>query len=689
MQLRRQSTGQPLTLDTTQEIGAGGEARIYPVRGDRTVVAKVSHDPTEDRARKLAAMIPNPPTDPMTAHGGVSIAWPLDLLLRPGNHQHAVGFLMPRVAGMQPLFRFYNPGERRQLDPLFSYIYLLRTARNLAAIMAALHDKGYVIGDVNESNVLVSEQALVALVDTDSFQVLDHQHGTLFRCTVGKPEFTPPELQGRIFAHVDRTPEHDRFGLAVLLFQMLLEGTHPFDGIFQGTGDPPPVGERIRAGHFPYGTRPAPYRPPLVAPPFAILPPSVQHLFLRCFEDGHGTPSVRPDAQTWRLALSVADEALATCTVNDQHRYSTHLQTCPWCERTAQLGGRDPFPSRQAVQQGRHTRPVPKRTPRPATPSPQPTPVPPRPAQPQQPAAPPSPVPTPPPVQPHRGWRRAGAIMVGLVLLTVLLPQVVAFVRRGLTPQEAQQPSATAPHAPARPAPVSPSPSPAVSISTGMVSIPAGAFFMGCNAAVDTNCFDDEKPGRTVSLDAFTIDTYEVTVANYRQCVEAGKCTALDMGGSCNWNQSNRAQHPINCMDWNQAKTYCEWQGKRLPTEAEWEKAARGTDKRVYPWGNEWDAKKANVNTSGTVAVGSYAAGISPYGAYDMSGNVWEWTADWYADVYYQNSPVRNPKGLASGNTRSVRGGSWGDRTQGARASNRYRLDPGNRSDFIGVRCAQ
>ncbi|MBI3245402.1 MAG: SUMF1/EgtB/PvdO family nonheme iron enzyme [Deltaproteobacteria bacterium] len=181
---------------------------------------------------------------------------------------------------------------------------------------------------------------------------------------------------------------------------------------------------------------------------------------------------------------------------------------------------------------------------------------------------------------------------------------------------------------------------------------------MGCNAQVDTGCSNDERPGRMVFLDAFAIDIYEVTVAAYRQCVEAGKCTAPNTGGSCNWNTSDRAQHPINCVDWSQANAYCRWAGKRLPTEAEWEKAARGTDRRVYPWGNAWDATKANVSTNGTVAVGSYPAGKSPYGALDMSGNVWEWTADWYADAYYHNGPVKNPKGPESGQVRSVRGGS-------------------------------
>lgn len=209
-------------------------------------------------------------------------------------------------------------------------------------------------------------------------------------------------------------------------------------------------------------------------------------------------------------------------------------------------------------------------------------------------------------------------------------------------------------------------------IPSGMVLVPAGEFFMGCNEEADKACSSDEKPGRSVFLDAFAIDKTEVTVAEYRQCVEAGKCTSTGLtmpywdgkehaesASFCNWDKSDGAQHPINCVDWMQADAYCRWAGKRLPTEAEWEKAARGTDKRVYPWGNEWDATKANAIPRGTVPVGSFPTGASPFGVLDLSGNVWEWTADWYDSAYYQNGPTQNPSGPGTGIFRSVRGGSW------------------------------
>ena len=387
MRLKRQSTRQPVTLDPASPLGVGGEACIYEVPQDLSLVAKVYHKPADERARKLAAMLDAPPDDPMAAQGHVSIAWPVDLLCSEDGK--IVGFLMPMVAGIGSIFDFYNPGARRKRCPLFDYRYLHRTARNLAAAVRALHQRGYVIGDVNESNILTSDTALVTLVDTDSFQVSDPHSGVVYRCTVGKPEFTPPELQGKSFADIDRAPEHDLFGLAVLIFQLLMEGTHPFAGIFQGEGEPPSYQERISAGHFPYSRgRRVPYRPALTSPPFKILHPALRDLFVRCFKNGRRKPRIRPDAHAWQSALDDAENALVTCSDNDQHCYSDHLKVCPWCERAEQLGGRDPFPSLESVRSGQHLQPVhPVQTPLPSAGrktiiSPTPTTTPTAPAQP-------------------------------------------------------------------------------------------------------------------------------------------------------------------------------------------------------------------------------------------------------------------------------------------------------------------
>lgn len=354
MEFVARSTRKPLILDPDATLGAGGEARVFVVPSDDASVAKIYRRPTEHHARKLAVMLANPPADPMAAQGHVSIAWPVELVETLVPAGRIVGFLMPRAQGTRPLIDFYNPATRRKVCPLFNPLYLLRTARNLAAAVHAVHSRGYVIGDINESNILVTDTALVTLVDTDSFQVRDPKTGEMFRCPVGKPEFTPPELQGEVFREIDRSPEHDRFGLAVLIFQLLMEGTHPYGGLYTGEGDPPPYAQRIQDGHFQYGDRSTPFRPMPVAPAFDTLPPELRALFVSCFDAGHADPTARPDAETWISALQETEIEQVICRVNDQHRYGKHLNACPWCIRRLRFDGRDPFPSKEVVRRGEH-----------------------------------------------------------------------------------------------------------------------------------------------------------------------------------------------------------------------------------------------------------------------------------------------------------------------------------------------
>lgn len=363
MRLRRKSTGQILELAEANLLGKGGEARVYKLAEEPTLVAKVWHKPTAERAAKVAVMVANPPHNPTAEQKHASIAWPNDTL-ETGRGETA-GFLMPLVSGMHPIIEYFNPKSRREKCPLFNYFYLHRTARNLVIAARALHERNYVIGDLNESNVLVAETALVTIVDTDSFQVWDGAKGKVYRCRVGKPEFTPPEMQGKTFGQFNRDVPQDLFGLGIILFELLMEGTHPFAGSFTGPGEPPPYEQRIAAGYFPYAAGAnGPVKPKATAPAFEMLYPSLQHLFVRCFQDGHFKPNARPDTQAWQWALEEAESALVTCWTNEQHIYSGHLQSCPWCERTKLLGGRDPFPSVEAVKSGEHLAPPPKAKPK-------------------------------------------------------------------------------------------------------------------------------------------------------------------------------------------------------------------------------------------------------------------------------------------------------------------------------------
>jgi formylglycine-generating enzyme required for sulfatase activity len=228
----------------------------------------------------------------------------------------------------------------------------------------------------------------------------------------------------------------------------------------------------------------------------------------------------------------------------------------------------------------------------------------------------------------------------------------------------------------------------------GMVYIPAGWFWMGC-APKDNQCDNDEKPYHRVYLSAYYIDKNDVTADDYAKCVNAGACTVSDTRGNCNYGAPGRENNPINCVTWDQANTYCQWVGKRLPTEAEWEKAARGTHGRIYPWGNAWDCKKSCNSVKpckheSTCPVGSYPKYASPYGVMDMTGNVANWTNDWYDEHYYEKSPSKNPQGPDSGKEFVVYGGSWSVCvTHNLRTSDRNGIIPLRSSRGIGFRCAR
>ncbi|MCD6552686.1 MAG: formylglycine-generating enzyme family protein [Chloroflexi bacterium] len=220
-----------------------------------------------------------------------------------------------------------------------------------------------------------------------------------------------------------------------------------------------------------------------------------------------------------------------------------------------------------------------------------------------------------------------------------------------------------------------------------MVLIPAGPFIMGSDSDDP-----DEAPQHEVDLPAFEIDLFEVTNAQFAAFVEAtGYQTDAEKGGEAGWRgfyTEGKDNHPVVKVSWNDAVAYCKWVGKRLPTEAEWEKAARGTDGRIYPWGNEWDPARLNSYQSGyrgTTPVGSFADGVSPYGVFDMAGNVWEWTADWY--LPYPGSNYQDP--YFGKENKVTRGGGWFEEPPQVRTSNRNCTSPIAANDDLGFRCAR
>lgn len=223
----------------------------------------------------------------------------------------------------------------------------------------------------------------------------------------------------------------------------------------------------------------------------------------------------------------------------------------------------------------------------------------------------------------------------------------------------------------------------------GMIEIPAGPFNMGSDQGSS-----DERPVHRVDLSTFWIDKFEVTVSGYQACVDGGFCDPAGNAAGCNAARSDRPDHPINCITWEQAQNFCIWADKLLPTEAEWEKAARGIDSRRFVWGDRFphpDLLNYGDNIGSTTPVGTYPAGLSFYGVHNMGGNVNEWTTDYYDANYYVDSPELDPPGPASGSLRVVRGTNWkvGFPTEALTATVRQAFVPTTQDNSLGFRCAR
>ncbi|HUF39805.1 MAG TPA: hypothetical protein VMN57_14875 [Anaerolineales bacterium] len=341
------------TFQLSKIIGRGGEASVHRVAGKPAILAKIYTRPNPDREGKLAWMIANPPDDPTVGIGHTSISWPLDLVYREGRFS---GYLMPHIRDAVPVLNVLHPRLRRHTFHQFTARHLHNTAYNIAAALGAIHERSYVVGDLNESNVLVSRSTLVTLIDTDSFQVqVPGLFGSLRThfCEVGKPEYLPPELQKAELEKTVRTPENDRFALAVLVFQLLMDGSHPFRARWVGTGEKPTLPERIERGMFPYRQGVGRYVEPAVG--IEMLHPLLVDLFKRCFILGHDSPPVRPQTGEWERVLSEVAGSLIAC--RNGHFRSPHLDRCQEC-------GREPPPRNRPV---RLERPAANPVPNPAT----------------------------------------------------------------------------------------------------------------------------------------------------------------------------------------------------------------------------------------------------------------------------------------------------------------------------------
>ncbi|MEH2223604.1 tetratricopeptide repeat protein [Nostoc sp.] len=326
------STGQSITLLGEPKIS--GEAKVWQTNRNG-YLAKIYHSPTPEHVQKLAVMIAHRPKEPNSHLNHISFAWPKSAL--KDAQANCVGFLMPEINEGKELIDVYNPLKRKALKLDVDWRFFHTTALNIASIIEAIHISGYVVGDIKPQNILVNDRALPSIIDTDSFQVRNPKNNKVYRCLVGSEGFTPPELIDKDFSSIDQTEVHDRFRLAVIIYQLLFGGQTPFAGKWTGTGDTPETNELIRQGLWLY----APNR--LIQPvertiPLEIIHPEVQRCFLKCFNDGYKNSNLRPTAGDWVKALRLAVNELTICGKVDSHYYSQTYGKCYWCDRSTKLG---------------------------------------------------------------------------------------------------------------------------------------------------------------------------------------------------------------------------------------------------------------------------------------------------------------------------------------------------------------
>ncbi|MBE9072417.1 SUMF1/EgtB/PvdO family nonheme iron enzyme [Microcystis sp. LEGE 08355] len=612
-------------ITLTQEMADSGEAKVWHTNFNG-YLAKIYHNPHNERVDKLQLMVRNRPGDPNAHLNHISFAWPYSIL--EDNQGKVAGFLMPEVVGSETLLKLCTPKLRKQYKLETNWYFLHVVARNIAAIIQAIHLKGYVLGDIKLENILVNNRALPTIIDTDSFQVSDPYSGKIYRCLVGSEGFTPAELIGVNLADVDQTEVHDRFRLGVVIYYLLFSGP-PFRGLWQGGGDSLEQSELIRRGLWPFSGDKL-LVPSNTTIPLNILHPDLHALFLRCFNEGHKFPHRRPTAKEWCDTLEVALNEVIRCGKVDNHYYSRSYGKCYWCERFSDLNF-DIFASKSIATVT-------------STPSPKVAPPPP----------PISIKSSPSPIPPQRWSRRKVLINLGLVTVGTVASNIFAqLFRQNPTP-------------PPSPSPVSvrfTKPTPFTEnlpkgITLEMVNLPAGQFLMGSPDS-DRDARDWEKPPHQVKVNSFAIGKYPVTQAQYQAVM--GTNPSLF---------KNNPQNPVESVSWNNAQAFCQKlsqiTGKtyRLPTEAEWEYACRaGTTTRYY-FGDDanqlGDYAWYNGNSQGTThPVGQKKP--NAWGLHDMSGNVWEWCEDDWHDNYI-GAPKDGSAWLTNDNDyQIVRGGSWFD----------------------------
>jgi DNA-binding helix-hairpin-helix protein with protein kinase domain len=310
-------------------IGFGGEGDVFDIVADPKTVAKVYKKAiTREHQEKLRAMV-------SLARGELLqiAAWPTRTLheVRDGP---IIGLLMPKVDRGKDAHILYSPAHRKMIFPQADWEFLIHAAMNCAEAFEIIHQAGVVIGDVNQSNVFITDKATARLIDCDSFQIVFG--GTTFYCDVGVPLYTPPELQEKPFRGVTRTPNHDRFGLAILLFHLLFMGRHPFSGRYVGSGEMP-LEKAIAQFRYAYGVNAGRFQmqPPINTVPVTVASTAILQLFERAFSSTSAQPNARPTGAEWKAALKSLKSSLQRCRADTGHVFPKGLALCPWCQLLA------------------------------------------------------------------------------------------------------------------------------------------------------------------------------------------------------------------------------------------------------------------------------------------------------------------------------------------------------------------
>jgi serine/threonine-protein kinase len=587
-----------------------------------------------------------------------------------------------------------------------------RVMRQVLEALAYAHAKGVLHRDLKPANIVLDAEKGAVLTDFGFARLVGDTSLSLSVSggLVGSPHYIAPEL----WHEQPPSPASDLYALGCVLYEMVL-GRKAFPG---------ETSPAVMMAHFQPLTLPTPWpegTPPGIADVLRRLlaqepearyatAPDMAEALRALQVDPHAEPyaalQTAVDAENWNEALALAEQLHAQA---PDYRDVAKLLEQARAETTRadliaqwrRLAPRDVAAQKILAQ-------LDARTARTAPPTPAPPPV--------KPAAP-----TPQRPQPRRfpawAWIAMGVALVLLMGLGGLFSTLGARSTSTptFTPTALQKATATTTSTPAQAlATATPRPTytatptaqptlgpgaPRVREIDGMmqVYVPAGEFDRGSTG------YSDEQPIHAVYLDAFWLDQTEVTNAQYAQCVAAGDCEASGLADNATYNGAN---YPVVGVSWYDAVAYCAWAGGRLPTEAEWEYVARGPEGLVYPWGNDFECSRGNFDDETVLddyvvpggagcdgydrgaPVGSFPEGASWINAYDLSGNVWEWVADWYDSGYYARSPRENPGGPSSGEFRVLRGGTWSDGVGVVRAANRSGSTPTRADGILGFRCA-